>query len=161
MVYFLCFRLEIPFLGKFGPKNKNCLFKLKFGTRTNSDMQNLLMMFTFQFMNGNTFLGKFVEKKNHCQFKLKFGTQTNLNLCNSVVVFTFSVFDWKYTLRANFILHAEAWYQKSEIWRIHKMFTFFPIFTSYSFWVNLVQKVKIVSLIRNLVPWLIQTCRIQ
>ena len=27
-----CFRPEIPFLGKFGPKIQNCHFKLKFGT---------------------------------------------------------------------------------------------------------------------------------
>ena len=26
------FQPEIPFLGKFGPKNENCQFKLKFGT---------------------------------------------------------------------------------------------------------------------------------
>ena len=30
----------------------------------------------------------------------------------------------------------------------------------YSFWVKLVQKIKIVSLTWNLVPWLIQICRI-
>ena len=31
-VSFFRFWLEIPFLGKFGPKNQNCQFKLKFGT---------------------------------------------------------------------------------------------------------------------------------
>ena len=30
-VHFFCFRQEIPFLGKFGPKNQNVQFKLKFG----------------------------------------------------------------------------------------------------------------------------------
>ena len=30
-IYF-CFRLEISFLGKIGPKHQNCQFKLKFGT---------------------------------------------------------------------------------------------------------------------------------
>ena len=34
-VHFFCFRTEIPFLGKFGTKNKKCQFKLKFGTYTN------------------------------------------------------------------------------------------------------------------------------
>ena len=29
--HFFCFRPEIPFLGKFGSKNQNCQFKLKFG----------------------------------------------------------------------------------------------------------------------------------
>ena len=32
MVDLICFRLEISFLEKFGPKNQNCQFKLKFGT---------------------------------------------------------------------------------------------------------------------------------
>ena len=31
-VHFLRFLLEIPFLGKLGPKDQNCQFKLKFGT---------------------------------------------------------------------------------------------------------------------------------
>ena len=39
--------MEIPFLGKFGPKNQNCHFMLKFGTYTNLNMQNSMVMFTF------------------------------------------------------------------------------------------------------------------
>ena len=35
------------FLGKFGPKNQNCHFMLKFSTYTNSNMQNSLMLFSF------------------------------------------------------------------------------------------------------------------
>ena len=31
MVHLISFRLEISFLGKFGPKNQNCQFILKFG----------------------------------------------------------------------------------------------------------------------------------
>ena len=116
---------KYPFLGKFAPKSQNCLFKMKFGTRTNSDMQNSLVMFTFSVFDWKYFLGQICSKKLNCQFKLKFGTKTNLNMCNSVVLFTFSIFDWKYLLGANFILEAEAWYQKFGIWRIHKLFTFF------------------------------------
>ena len=37
--------MEIPFLGKFGAKNQNYQFKLKFGTYTNSNMQNSVVMF--------------------------------------------------------------------------------------------------------------------
>ena len=33
--------------GKFSPKNQNCQFKLKFGTKTNSYMQNSMMIFAF------------------------------------------------------------------------------------------------------------------
>ena len=36
-----------PFLGKFGQKNQNCQFILKFGTWTNSNMQNSMKMFNF------------------------------------------------------------------------------------------------------------------
>ena len=35
------------FLGKFDPKYQNCQFKVKLGTKTNSNMQNLVMLFTF------------------------------------------------------------------------------------------------------------------
>ena len=42
-----CFKPETLFLGKFGPKNENCQFKLKFGTKTNSNMQNSMVVFTF------------------------------------------------------------------------------------------------------------------
>ena len=38
---------KYPFLGKFGPENRNCQFKLKFGSKTNLNMQNLVVLFTF------------------------------------------------------------------------------------------------------------------
>ena len=44
---FICFRLEIPFLGKLRPKNKNCQFRLKFGTLTNLNMKNSALMLMF------------------------------------------------------------------------------------------------------------------
>ena len=43
-VDFSCFRPKIPFLGKFGPKNQNFQFKLKFGTETNAGMQNSMVV---------------------------------------------------------------------------------------------------------------------
>ena len=72
------------------------------------------------------FLGKFGSKNQNCQLKLKFGTYTNSNMQNSMVMFIYFVFDWK-----------------------------------YPFWANLVQKIKIISWSWNLVPGLIQICRIQ
>ena len=83
-IHFFRFWLEIPALGKLGPKNQNCQFKLKFGTYTNSNMQN------------------------------------------SMVEFVLFVLHWK-----------------------------------YPFWVNLVQKIEIVSLSWNVVPRLMRICRIQ
>ena len=46
-VHFFRFRLQIPFLGKFGPKNQNCHFILIFGTWTNSNILNSMMVFNF------------------------------------------------------------------------------------------------------------------
>ena len=46
-VHSFCFWLEIPFLGKFSPKSQNYQLKLKFGTYTNSNMQNSIMLFSF------------------------------------------------------------------------------------------------------------------
>ena len=40
-------RPENPCLGKSGQKNKNCQFKLKFGTKTNLKMHNSMTMLTF------------------------------------------------------------------------------------------------------------------
>ena len=50
-LYVVSFRPETPFLGKFGPKNQNCQFKLKFGSKTYLKMQNLMAMFTFSVLN--------------------------------------------------------------------------------------------------------------
>ena len=80
----------------------------------------------FYFTAGIPFLAKFVPKNQNWQFKLKFGTWTNSNMQNSMLMFSFSVLDQK-----------------------------------DPFWANLFQKVKVVSLRWNLMPWLIWTCRIQ
>ena len=63
------------FLRKFGQeKNQNCQFKLKFGTLTNLNMQNSMVVFTFFCFRPEThFLGKLGPNSENCQFKLKFG----------------------------------------------------------------------------------------
>ena len=48
-------------------KQQNCQFELKFGTYTNWNMQNSVVMLTL-FLTG---------KNQNCQFKLKFGTSSN------------------------------------------------------------------------------------
>ena len=51
--HFFCFRPRIPFLGKFGPKIcLECLFKVRFGTRDNPNMQNAMESFTFTIFEG-------------------------------------------------------------------------------------------------------------
>ena len=64
----------IPFLGKFGQNNQNCWFKLKFGTKINSNMQNSTVVFSFSVLDRN-----------------------------SMVVFSFSVLDRQYPFRANLV----------------------------------------------------------
>ena len=46
-VHFSCFGQQILFLDKLGPKNRNCLFKIKVGMKINSSVSNLIIMFTF------------------------------------------------------------------------------------------------------------------
>ena len=41
-------------MGKFGPKNLNCQFKLKFVTKTNSNMPNSMGCSLFMSQTGNT-----------------------------------------------------------------------------------------------------------
>ena len=54
---------EIPFSLKFGPKNQNCQCKLKFGTYTNSNMQNSMVIFIFFcFQSEMVFWANLVQK---------------------------------------------------------------------------------------------------
>ena len=53
-VHVFRFRPKITFLGKFGHKIQNC-FKVRFGTKTNSNMQNSMVMFTFSVFNQKYF----------------------------------------------------------------------------------------------------------
>ena len=67
------FRPQTPFLGKFGPKNLNFQFELKFGTNLNK--QNSMLGFTLSILTDNTFFCVNLVKKNeNSQFELKFGT---------------------------------------------------------------------------------------
>ena len=101
-VRFFCFRSEVPFFGKFDSKIQNSQLKLKFGTQTNSNMQNSMVIFNFSVLNWKyTFWANLVtlwrcslflfqtrnflfeqiwSKKSRLQFKLKFGTKTNANM---------------------------------------------------------------------------------
>ena len=58
--FFFYLRPDTSLFSKFAPKNQNCQFKLKFGTQTNSNVQNAIVIFTFPFSTGKIlFLGKF------------------------------------------------------------------------------------------------------
>ena len=50
-------------LGKFGSKNQNCQFKLKFCTKTNSNVQNSILVLTFGVLEQKyPFCANLVEK---------------------------------------------------------------------------------------------------
>ena len=73
-VWFFCFRPEISFLRKFGPKNQNCQFTLKLGTKTNLNMQDLMVCSLFLLSTEIPFWGKFGQKNRNFHLKLKSGT---------------------------------------------------------------------------------------
>ena len=61
MAFILCFRLKIPFLGKFGSKkskSQSCQYKLKFGTQTNSNMKNSMTVFIFSVFDRKNYFQK-------------------------------------------------------------------------------------------------------
>ena len=84
MVHLICFRLEIPFLGKFGPKKQNCQFRLKFGTEF---MQNSIRMFTVLGFGPKYLFWAYLMEKFKFVCSGKFATQINSNIQNSMGVF--------------------------------------------------------------------------
>ena len=64
--------------GKFGPKIENCLFKVKLESKTNSNMQNLMVVSILCVRLEVPFLGyrlgKFGPKNQICQFEPKICT---------------------------------------------------------------------------------------
>ena len=83
-LFFICFR---SFLGEFVQKNQNCRFKMKFSTQTNSNIQKLIVNFTFSVFNQEyPFLEKCCPKNKYYQFKLKFCTKPYSNMHNSMVM---------------------------------------------------------------------------
>ena len=53
------------FLGKFGPKNQNCQFKLKLGTQANSNMQNSMLVPTLYVLDWKRYFWANLVKKKH------------------------------------------------------------------------------------------------
>ena len=78
----------------------------------------------------------------------------------SHVEFTFSVFDWECSFEVDFILEGEVWQLVISNMQNSCRSLFSNFDEIYSFWVNLVQKIKIVSLNCNLVCRLIWMWRI-
>ena len=56
-VHFSWFGLTVPFLGKFGPNDLNCLLKMKFGTEINQNKLNLMAMLIYPAFDRNACFG--------------------------------------------------------------------------------------------------------
>ena len=79
------------FLGKFAQYSCQC--KLKFGTWTNPNLQNSMVVLNFfRFRLEVPFLRKSDRKYQTRQFNLKFGIYTNSNMENSMVMCIFTFF---------------------------------------------------------------------
>ena len=164
-------------MDKFGPKNQNCQLKLKYGIGTNSNMQNSLVMFTFSVFNWKYFAGQISWK--YLDWKYQF----DANLVQKIKIVCLS---WNLVPRLIWICRIQWWvlFTLSFFWLgIPFWGKFYPwswslvprnfkyaefiscwLFSNfdqiYSFYVNLVQKIKIVCLSWNLVCRLIWICRV-
>ena len=74
---------------------------MKFDTKTNLNMQDLMVVFILsvfrpEYPFWGTLFGKFGPKKENCLFELKIGTQTDSNMMDSMMMFIIPVFKRKY-----------------------------------------------------------------
>ena len=65
--------MKILFLYKFGPKNQNALFKVKFGHWANSNMWNLMVIYTFCVLEKNILFRLSRSKIQNYFFKVMYG----------------------------------------------------------------------------------------
>ena len=107
----------------------------------------------------NTLFVQICSKNQNLQFKLNFSTYTNSNVQNSTVMYSFSIFDWKYPFWTSFAKIQNCLFKvkfgtwtNSNMQNSMVMFTFFIYNRKYPFCVNLILKIKIVSLNWKLVP---------
>ena len=70
---FSVFNWKYPFWANLVHKNQFSQFKLKFGTESNLDIQNLMVVFTLPVLEWEVpFLGKCGAKSQNCLCKLKY-----------------------------------------------------------------------------------------
>ena len=109
----------MPFLGKFSPKIKNCQFKLKFGTKTDSNMKDSKVMIILSVFNRkHPFFGQVLCEKSNSLLKMKVSSKTNSNLWNSVVILCLFSFLYQKNILfglilskiSKFAIFVEIWY---------------------------------------------------
>ena len=102
------FRLHMLQWSKFGPKNQNCQFKLKFDTYTKLNMQNSVVLFTFSVFDSKYHFRSYLIqiKRETISFGLNFGTirfkYAEFNSCS-----LFSNFDQVYSFGGNWSKQSE------------------------------------------------------
>ena len=170
--------MEIPFLGKFVPKNQNCHFKLKFGTYTNSSIQNPMVMFNFLgFEWKYTFWANLVQQIKNVTLTWNLVPTLKAEIWYLLELehaeFNGDVYSSCFWLEIPFLgkfapknhsCHFKlkfGTYTNSNMQNSMVMFIFFVFDRKYPFWANLVQNIKIATLTWNLVPTLIRILRIQ
>ena len=85
-------------------QKKKCRFKLKFGTKTNPNILNLIAVFTFPILNWKPSVwANLLNKIKNSQFQLKFRTKTNSVILKLMMVFIFSILNWKHSFRVNLV----------------------------------------------------------
>lgn len=87
----------LPFLDKLGPKDQNCLIKMKVNICQIRSCCSLYLLWTEKL-----FWGKFRPKIQNYFFKTKLGAWKNSNILNSVVRFTCLALDEKYPFWGKF-----------------------------------------------------------
>ena len=155
----------IPFLGQFGPEYQNCQFKLKFGTKTNCNMQNSVVMFILFI---HPFWESLVQKIKVVSLNWKLASRL-IRICRIQRWCLFFLFLTGKTLFCKFgpknqycqfkLKFGSKTNSNMQNWMV--MLTFSVFDRKHPFWVNLVEKSKIVSLSWNLVSRLIQIWRNQ
>ena len=98
------FWVEIPFLGKFGPKNQISHFKLKLGTYTNSNMQNSMVMFILSVFDWKCpFWANLVQKVKIIIWSWNLVARL-IRICRTQWCCSpFFVFEWKYRFWVNLV----------------------------------------------------------
>ena len=87
----------LPFLDKLGPKDQNCLIKMKVNICQIRSCCSRYLLWTEKL-----FWGKFRPKIQNYFFKMKLGAWKNSNILNSVVRFTCLALDEKYPFWGKF-----------------------------------------------------------
>ena len=164
------FRLEIPFLGRFGPKIQNYCLSWNFVPRLIKKFKIPWWCSLVLLSIGDTFLGKFGPKNQNVSLSWNFALDyfKYAELCRKYVVFTFPILDQKKTYSDKsdqkikiVILGGSLVPRPFEYVEFNDDVYFFSFWPKTPFWANLVQKMKIVFLKWNLTQILIWICQIQ